>query len=62
MIPVKCMSCGTVIGHCDTLQDQDRIDRIAYDHDLVCTATPEQKHAAVIGLKLKTFTAQEGLL
>jgi hypothetical protein len=55
------MSCDTFIGECETLDDLDGIDRLACDHDQVCPATPEQKHAAVIGLKLKSFTAQEGL-
>ncbi len=60
---VKCLACDTVIGDCD-LQDPDSIDTLdslAIEHDQVCTATPDEKHAAAIALKLKSFTAQEGL-
>ncbi len=58
---VKCVACDTFIGECESLDDLDGIDQLACDHDRTCTATPDEKHAAVIGLKLKSFTAQEGL-
>jgi hypothetical protein len=57
------LACDTVIGDCD-LQDPDSIDSLdslAIKHDQICTATPDEKHAAAIALKLKSFTAQEGL-
>ncbi len=53
--------CAACHEHIGTTENVDDLDAIAIAHDFACTATAEQKRQAAFELRLRHFTAQEGL-